>query len=216
MINIFKINIPKSIIPITILAVTLNILRVIIWGKLSFIYILWNILLAFIPFVISSYLLLYFKEKKINKTILIFGLFLWLLFIPNAPYIITDFIHLGDARSIPLIFDTILLFSSAMIGLILGFHSLLHVEQIINMKYSARKTSIIMGLIILLISFGMYLGRFLRFNSWDIFINHTSLIKNIWKIFSQSPNNLEVYLYTGLFFVFLFLFYKSFKYSIAK
>jgi uncharacterized membrane protein len=209
----YKIIFPKSVIPLTILAVILNILRVIIWGKFSFIYILWNIFLAFIPFIISSLLLSYTKIDKFKKTIFIIGIFFWLLFIPNAPYIITDFIHLGEIRAVPIIFDTFLLFSSASLGLIIGFHSFFHIEQIIKVKHSPRVTSIIMGLIILLISFGIYLGRFLRFNSWDIFINHTSLIKNIWKIFTISSSRVEVFLYTLLFFFFLVLFYKSWKYS---
>ena len=70
-----------------------------------------------------------------------------------------------------------------------------------------------MGVIIFMISFGVYLGRFLRFNSWDIFINHTSLIKNIWEILSQSATHIEVYFYTTLLFSFLFIFYKAWKYS---
>jgi uncharacterized membrane protein len=216
MINLFKLNIPKFIIPITIIAVVLNILRVILWDKISFIFILWNIFLALIPFIISSYLLIYSKKEKVNKIILILGFILWLLFIPNAPYIITDFIHLGEARAVPLIFDILLLFSSSLIGLWLCLSSLFHIEQIIKNKYNPKLTSIIMGFIILLISFGIYLGRYLRFNSWDIFINHTSLIKNIWKIFSEPSMYTGVYLYTGLLFFFIFLFYKSYKYSIKN
>lgn len=211
--KIFKINIPKYIIILTVLPVTLNILRLIIWDKKSFIYILWNIFLAFIPFVISYFLLQYYKKEKFNKILFIALSLLWLLFIPNAPYIITDFVHLGVTRSVPIIYDTLLLFSSATLGLILGFLSLFHIEQIIKMKYSKNMTSLIMAIIILMISFGVYLGRFLRFNSWDIFINHTSLIKNIWKIFSQFAIHVEVYLYTLLFFFFLYITYNAWKYS---
>ena len=214
--NIYKIYIPKSIITLTILAVTLSILRFVIWGKISFFYILWNILLAFIPFIISSLLLIFLKEKKYNRIIFFIGIFLWIIFIPNAPYIITDFIHLGTSRSIPIIYDTLLLFSSASVGLILCFHSLFHIEQIINIKYKRNMTSLVMIIILIMISFGLYLGRFLRFNSWDIFINHTSLIKNIWVIFSQSAGHTEVYFYTGLFFFSLYLSYNAWKYSNLK
>jgi uncharacterized membrane protein len=214
--NNYKIIIPKSVIPLTILAVTLNILRVVIWGKYSFIYIFWNIFLAFIPFVVSFLLLHFSKAEKFDKLVFIVGIFIWLLFIPNAPYLITDFIHLGEIHAVPMIYDVFLLFSSAAVGLILGFHSFYHIEQIIRMKYSSRATSVSMGIIILLISFGMYLGRFLRFNSWDIFIDHTSLIKNIWKIFSRPDSSLEVCLYTLLFFFFLILTYKSWKNSNIK
>jgi len=196
--------------------VVANILRIVIWNKESFIYILWNIFLAFIPFIISSFLLFYVKEKKIKKSLFIIGIFIWLLFIPNAPYIVTDFIHLGEIRTIPILFDIFLLFSSATLGLILGFSSLFHLEQIIKIRFSRVKTNLIMSLIILLISFGVYLGRFLRFNSWDVFFNHTSLIKNVWQVFSRSGSNFEVYLYTLLFFCFLSLFYEAWKSSNSK
>lgn len=211
--NIHKINIPKSIIILTILAVVLNILRVIIWGKMSFVYILWNIFLAFIPFIISSLLLSFSKEEKLNKIIFIIGIILWIIFIPNAPYIITDFIHLGVTRSVPIIYDILLLFSSASLGLILGFNSLFHIEQIIKTKYPKHITSLFMGIIMIMISFGVYLGRFLRFNSWDIFINHISFVNNIWKIFSQAATHMEVYIYTGLFFFSLYLSYNAWKHS---
>lgn len=214
--NVFKINIPKSVISLTILAVVLNVLRVIIWGKMSLIYILWNIFLAFIPFFISFILLSLSKEKKLSKIIFIIGFIIWMLFIPNAPYIVTDFIHLGEIRSVPMLYDIFLIFSSASVGLMLGFHSFFHIEQIIKTKYSPRITSLIMGLIMIIISFGIYLGRFMRFNSWDVFVNHTSLIKNVWRIFSQSTANTEVFLYTGLFFFFLYLSYKAWIYSNIK
>lgn len=214
--NIWKINIPKSIILITILAIIVNILRIIIWGKVSFIYILWNIFLALIPFVISSILLSFSKGGNLNKIIFIIGFILWLLFIPNAPYLITDFIHLGEIRAVPLLYDIILLFSSAYVGLLFFFYSLSHIEEIFKTKYKKFTTSIIMTIIIMMISFGIYLGRFLRFNSWDIFINHTSLVKNIWEIISDVAVHIEVYLYTLLFFFFLLISYHAWKYSNLK
>jgi len=212
----YKITIPKSIIPLLVLAIILNILRVVIWGKMSFVFIPWNIFLAFIPFIISSLLLSFSKKEKPNTVIFTLGFLLWFLFIPNAPYIITDFVHLGVVRGVPIMFDVFLLFSSALVGLILGLQSLSHIEQIIKMKYSIRLTSFLMGLIILMVSFGVYLGRFLRFNSWDIFVNHTSLIKNVWNIFTQSSSHIEVYLYTLLIFFFLYITYKSCKYLNIK
>jgi uncharacterized membrane protein len=211
--KIWKIKIPKSIIILTIFAIVLNIFRVIIWSKFSFLFILWNIFLAFIPFVISSLLLSFFKENKLNKIFFVTGTILWVLFIPNAPYIITDFIHLGETRSVPVLFDIFLLFSSASVGLILFFYSLSHIEQIIKVKYKKNITYTIIGIILIIISFGLYLGRFLRFNSWDIFINHISLVKNIWKIISQVAGHVEVYLYIALFFIFLLLSYSAWKYS---
>lgn len=195
-----KISIPKSIIPLIALAFALNILRVIIFGKFSFVYILWNIILAFIPFLISSILLYYSDIHKLNQTLFVLGGIVWLIFLPNAPYIVTDLIHLGEVRSVPILYDSVLLFTSAWVGLLLGLHSIEQFEKILLSKYSKKITNFIILMIILFTSFGIYLGRFLRFNSWDI-----------GKIFTQSNNYVNMYTYTLLFFFFIYTFYLSFK-----
>lgn len=210
--NFFKINIPKSIIPLLIFAVTLNILRIVIWGKYSFIYILWNIFLAFVPFIISSILLKCNEANKLNKTFFIISVFLWLLFIPNAHYIITDLIHLEEVRYAPVIYDTFLLFSSALVGLLFGLYSLSHMEQIIKIRFSEKIARISMLFIFLLIGLGIYVGRFMRFNSWDFFSNHVSILSSFHQIFSNPFDYIEVFIYTILFASFVYVSYKSWKY----
>jgi len=110
---------------------------------------------------------------------------------------------------VPVLFDTFLLFNTALLGLVIFCLSLEHIEKIILEKFSKRKTFLMTTLIILLISFGMYLCRFARFNSWDIFTNHQSLFGHIWGVISQTEAH--VYLYTLLFFSFLFLSYQFWK-----
>lgn len=209
--NILKAEVSKSILLLMIVAVVFNLLRIIIWEKASFVYILWNLFLALIPFTISLVLLTLHKEGTLNKIVFIVGIILWIIFLPNAPYLVTDLIHLGETKAVPIIYDTILLFSSALLGLVLTFYSLSHIEEIIRKSLSKRKTVLIMALIILLVSFGIYLGRFLRFNSWDIFINHYALLKNIWEILSQMAIHAEVYLFTIMYSFFLFFSYHAWK-----
>lgn len=209
--NIFKIKIPKEILLIISMVFFLIILRIIIFGSLSLVYILWNLFLATLPFVISSVLLKRLKDNNLTKPLFIIGGFFWLLLIPNAPYIITDLIHVGVVHNVPALYDSFLLFGSAWAGMLLGFHSLFHIEQIVRMKYSYKYTNLIISIILLLTSFGIYLGRFLRFNSWDIFFNHFSILKSVWIILSESAGHIEAYLYTALFFVFLYISYIAWK-----
>lgn len=214
--NIFKINVPKQIVLLLILAVSLNILRMIIFGSFSLIYILWNIFLAILPFLISSLLLKQAKEVRLSKGVFIIGIIFWVLLLPNAPYLVTDLIHIGVVHNVPALYDSILLFSSAWVGMLLWMHSLFHIEQIFRMKYSILKVKIIIAIIIFLTSFGVYLGRFLRFNSWDIFVNHFSVLKSVWGILSQSALHIEAYLYTALFFFFIYLSYGAWKHTQIK
>jgi len=209
--NFYKINIPKSIIILIILSLFLNIFRIIIWGKFSFIYILWNIFLAILPFIVSSSLLNANNNKGLTNTIFIICGFIWLLLIPNAPYIITDFIHIGEVRAVPALYDSFLIFSSALTGLLLGMYSINHIEVILKTRYSKKISSIIMMLTIFIISFGMYLGRFLRFNSWDVFARPEAFFLGVKEIFTNINNLVEALLYTILFFFFILLTYISWK-----
>jgi uncharacterized membrane protein len=210
--SVFKMEIPSFLVPLTILVVLPVVFRTIVWNTFSFSYLLWNVLLAFIPLVLSSIALSQPKRGIANKIIFIVCLILWLLFIPNAPYLVTDIIHLGETRAVPVLFDAFLLFSTALLGVITFCLSLEQIEKIILEKFSKIKTSVITTFIILLISFGMYLGRFARFNSWDFFIDHQSLIGHIREVFTQTGEH--VFAYTLLFFFFLcffYLFWKFFK-----
>ena len=210
--NTFNINIPKSIIPLLIFTLVLNLLRIIIWGKFSFIYIIWNIFLAFVPFLISVILLRLNEINKLKTSIFIIIGFIWLLFIPNAHYIITDLIHVGEVKYVPVVYDVFLLFSAALVGLLFGLYSLSHMEKIIKTKFSKRATSLSMLVIFLLIGFGIYIGRFMRFNSWDFFSNHISILNSFHEIFSNNTDYIEVFLYIILFSFFVYVSFKSWKY----
>lgn len=208
-----KISIPKSIVLIIALAIILNVLRVVLFGKFSFIYLLWNIFLAFVPFLISSLLLYLKQDGKLKNWLFIIVGIIWVLFLPNAPYIVTDLIHIGVVRSVPVLYDSVLLFTSAWAGLLLGMHSIFHIEKILLSLYSKKITSVIILIILALTSFGMYLGRFFRFNSWDIFVNPLSSSDKFIKNLSSSSYHIDALIYVVLFFLFICVSYYSWKSS---
>lgn len=220
----FKIKIPKSIIYLLGLALFLNILRIALFGNTSFVYMFWNIFLAFVPFFVSSLLLMYTNSDQpgrggkdnILKPLFIIGFIVWFVFLPNAPYVVTDFIHLGRIHGVPVMFDAFLLFAGASASLLMGFYSILHIEKILLLKFTKKITNIIILVIIFCASFGIYLGRYLRFNSWDLFVSHDSIITSIWKIFTESNNYANVYGYTLLFFIFIYVSYRAFREQYLK
>ncbi|MEO6729628.1 MAG: DUF1361 domain-containing protein [Ferruginibacter sp.] len=149
--------------------------RILYSGSIRFIFLLWNLFLAWIPFQVSLYLPL---EKPANKPHAYFLLALWLLFFPNALYIITDLIHLETKANVPVWYDAILLFTSAIAGLMMAFASLYKVELFFNKHVGPKASAKLIVGCLFLGSFGVYLGRFLRWNSWDI-------ISNPWQLASQ-------------------------------
>jgi uncharacterized membrane protein len=132
-------------------------------GSLSYIFLVWNLFLAFIPWWISNYI----KKRPFNiRQLPLFGV--WLLFIPNSPYILTDLFHLKQRALVPLWFDLVLVLSFALIGTIVFLKSLKDILTLLKSYVSPIQFTLITPVIFWLISLGLYLGRFLRFNSWDI------------------------------------------------
>lgn len=103
----------------------------------------------------------------------LFGL--WLLFLPNAPYILTDILHLTRASDAPAWYDLALLLSCSGTGLLLGYLSLLDVQEIVARSFSPIFGWIFAVVSLVLSGFAIYLGRFLRWNSWDVLVTPTRL-----------------------------------------
>lgn len=206
---------PMDIFIVLIMVIILNILRLLLFKSDSFVWLFWNIFLAIIPFAISTYLLWASDKHKVNKIIFVILAILWLLFIPNAPYLITDLIHIGEVRAVPVIYDAFLLFGAGWVGIYLWLYSNTQIESLLLIKYTKRVTKIIMFFIIFLTSFGIYLGRFLRLNSWEIFSDSSYFLK----ILHQKlivKGDLKEYLYIFLFTVFLYGLYFASKYRNKK
>ena len=135
----------------------------------------------------------YSKKEKWKQLILFLS---WLLFFPNALYIVTDLIHLEESTNVPLWYDAILLFASSFIGLIMAFVSLQKAEYLLNALFSRRLVNCLIPLILFLGSFGVYLGRFQRWNSWDVIHNPLALGTDILNRFISPVDNLKTWAIT--------------------
>ena len=148
--------------------------RVAATGQLTYVFLLWNLFLAFVPFVISGWWLTHHRVKS-NRWLLVFLLCIWLLFIPNSFYILTDLFHLTPITSAPRWFDLLLLLSFAWNGLLLGLLSVRKTEMVLR-EVSGRTFSLLMVFMVMwLNALGIYIGRYLRYNSWDVVAQPRSL-----------------------------------------
>ena len=161
-----------------IFCVILILIRVQYTKSITYIFLIWNLFLAGIPYIISQLIRVncWFKKKSL---FLLTSLGIWLLFLPNAPYIITDLIHLKYMDSGIIWFDTFLIFLFAVNGLFLGILSMTDVYCILKEKWNTTFASIIIIIIAYLSGFGIYLGRYLRWNSWDFFTNTNALVNDV-------------------------------------
>lgn len=152
--------------------------RVIITGEAFFLFLIWNLFLAFIPYVISEWLSTRVRVME-NKFALAGVLIAWLVFIPNSFYILTDLFHLYDLNDVPRWFDLLLIFSFAWNGLLFGLLSVRKIETIM-LAVSGRPFSLLIVFAVMwLNAFGVYIGRYLRFNTWDIISQPFSLFREL-------------------------------------
>jgi uncharacterized membrane protein len=137
-------------------------------GSHHYRFLLWNLFLAWVPLIAASAA---FALARRGATVMA-GMFVvvWLLFFPNAPYMLTDFIHLGARGPSPLWYDALMLSSFAWTALMLGFLSLYLIQAIVAPRASAAWGWVVVVGALALASFGVYIGRFAGFNSWDIVV----------------------------------------------
>jgi len=129
----------------------------------------WNLFLAWIPFVLAYLAHAMSWKKLLLYLVLPVTAFLWLIFFPNAPYILTDLNHLAkETTSAPLWYDVILMVWFSWTGLLLGLVSLYLMHDIIQRTFGRWLGWVFVFAVSGLSSFGVYLGRFVRFNSWDL------------------------------------------------
>lgn len=193
--------------------------RIFITLEIDYLYLIWNLFLAWIPFGLSVLIRsIYFKNtgsKKRNIAILLAGV-VWFFFYPNAPYMITDFIHFRgikfylykDGRFAGFNDDFIVWYDFVMnsifilTGFLLGFLSLYLLQRVIFVKIGKVSSWGFVCGVLLFSSFGIYLGRFIRWNTWDIVSNPVSLMKSV-----MESLHLQALSFTFLFSFFLLLIY---------
>jgi len=146
-----------------------TVARHIITGRLAYYFLNWNLLLALIPLFVSLFISSGFVRRK--PKILTAALFvIWLMFFPNAPYIITDLFYLKNHPARMFWYDTITILLFAWTGLLAGFFSLDIIKDTLFSKLSRVKNIVIICALLFVCAFGVYLGRELRWNTWEIFV----------------------------------------------
>lgn len=138
----------------------------------------WNLFLAWIPLVLA--LIVYNRDRPgASIPALAVGGALWLVFLPNAPYIITDLKYIEGFRGARALYDAVLLVVAAGTGLLLCLTSLLLMHTVARRLVGAFDAWALAVGALALSSFGIYLGRVQRWNSWDVFVRPGSLFSHV-------------------------------------
>ncbi|SKC88999.1 DUF1361 domain-containing protein [Maledivibacter halophilus] len=208
----------KTLLILSIIGFVMIAFRIINQRSIRFAFLIWNLFLAWIPLFLSSAMKYINKNKRqgIKKTIYLLALgFCWLIFYPNAPYIVTDVIHLSvynyytisnssynfDFNFI-MWYDLVLVMLFIFTGYIIGHISLYRVHKIVEDKYKKSLGWIFIFIVSNLSGFAIFLGRFLRLNSWEFVTNP----KNLFRMIFESINSGSLK-FTFMFGLFIFLIY---------
>lgn len=211
----YKLAIGSLLILATLISIILEKLLVYFNGGNPYSFLLFNLALAWIPMIAAA--LAYWTHR--NR--IAFWIFMpictliWLIFFPNAPYLLTDFQHLAYSGSeTPLWFDVITLIWFAWTGLLLGVFSLSLMQEVVTDVFN-RFTGWGFAIgVTILSSLGVYLGRFLRWNSWDLLYDPIPIARDLYSIVRHPMSNLPTYVFTILFtllFLFIYLTFHLFS-----
>lgn len=177
--------------------------RVLVGHSGRYWFMLWNLFLAWLPLVFAWGLQSSLKHNRwLSWKPLLFTL-LWLSFLPNSFYMVSDLVHLHSTGEVSLLYDSVLMFSFIFSGMVLGFTSLFIVQRQLQTKLHRRNTHALMTGVLLACSFAIYLGRDFRLNSWDILINPAGLIFDVSDQFINPTQHPQVITTTLMFFALL-------------
>ncbi len=180
-------------------------------NSIRYFFLIWNLLLAWIPYLIAIRV----NQKKSFQMTDLIWIFIWCLFFPNAPYIITDFFHLTKKADIPLWYDTLIIYGFSFMGLFLGLSSMSEINTHLKKCFNNLFIDVITAIFCFVAAFGIYIGRYQRWNSWDILSSPLLLFKNIFDTIIDYPHN-GILHFSVLFGGFLLVTYSLLKSLVAK
>jgi uncharacterized membrane protein len=205
-----------------LLVIAMLISRILYTGQNTYAFIVWNMFLAFMPLFIAMLA----RRFSFQSWKLIIASAVWLLFFPNAPYLITDLYHLSHFKGVPIWYDALMLFTAAYSCVLMGFVSLRIMEvqwqQGWQFTWFAKWNSnlVFRAILILMLftatGFGIYLGRELRYNSWDIITDTNDLVLDIGSRILSPVKHIRTWGFTLIYAVCLYFFYSIIGFNSRK
>lgn len=194
----------------TLLAVAIYAVRVLISHHYAYNLLVWNLFLAWLPYGFSLVTAgLYHKQVK-NRWMMAAPGLAWLAFFPNAPYLVTDFYHLEYRPPVPMWFDIGLITTYAFTGFFLASASLRTMQSLVKVYLGGKLSWLFAFMTIGLGGLGVYLGRFVRVNSWDLLIHPFQIVRGLGAPVFDPLDNLRFFGFTLMFTAILLVFYLMF------
>ncbi|MBN1876609.1 MAG: DUF1361 domain-containing protein [Anaerolineae bacterium] len=173
----------------------------------TFTFLLWNLFLAWVPYLCSMWAIRLQQKHPRQWWLLLIPCAIGIAFFPNAPYIVTDFLHLRERSDIPLWYDIGLLASFAWTGIVLGSYALRLMQEIVKVWLGVLLSWAFVFVVLGLSGMGVYMGRFLRWNSWDLVLQPKAILYDVAVRLRYPTGHLSTYGVTLLFAALMFVCY---------
>ncbi len=205
-------SILSSLITFSLVAVLLIILVEFYSSDYAFNYFIWNLFLSWIPLLIAFRLVKVLRSKLWSSWEALAYSFIWLIFLPNSFYMISDLIHINEVPGSYTVLFAVAFMAIIVSALINGFLSVYLVQAEFNKRVSIRTSETLITTLFVLSSYGIYIGRVLRWNSWDVFFNPTGVLYDL----SNQVINFRSLGYTLMITFVFFIFLTSSYYLIKR
>lgn len=191
----------KSLFGLSLVCIFLYVIRIIASDSFRYGFIPWNLSLIWIALFIS-----YLTSERLKKVVdykTLALLVLWIGFLPNTWYVLTDFVHVYPTGEVSQLYDIVLIASLVVVGFIAGFTSLFLVHKRLIPIIGSKISGYVMAGVLLISSFGIYLGRDLRWNTWDVISNPAGILVDLTDRIIDPLGHPRFITMTGLFFILL-------------
>ncbi len=198
-----RLGIAKALLISNLVSIMLFGLRVIATHNAQYWFLLWNLLLAWMPVLFVFLLSRQLKHKSWKKPLPVVLTLLWLGFLPNSFYLMSDLIHLQSTGDIGVLFDVVLFLSCIWNGVVAGMLSIVWVHKALLKRKGPIFAASLVSVVFALTSFAIYLGRTLRWNTWDVLINPAGVLFDVSERVINPLAHPQVVVTTLTFFVLL-------------
>ncbi len=197
---------PRTQFVLTLLLASLASVLLFVYGAYrnrssAFDYFIWNLFLAWLPLLFAGWLVRVLRRKSWSSWEGLSVSVLWLLFLPNSFYMVSDFIHLQEVRRVDVLYDAVMFTSFIFVGVVLGLSSLYLVHREFAKRFTRVGSTAWLAVVFVLCGFAIYLGRDLRWNSWDVFTNPGGLLFDVSDRLLHPSAYSQMFLTVGTFFV---------------
>jgi len=196
-------RITLSLVGLTGVSVALFLAGAVSNRSLNFDYLIWNLFLAWTPLLVVIVLLRRLRKQRWSDWQPLALTLAWLLLLPNSFYMISDFVHVRDVVRTDLLYDVVMFTAFIFTSVMLGFSSLVMVHLELRKRVNARTAHLCIAAILFLCSYAIYLGRDLRWNSWDVLVNPAGILFDVSDHLIHPLHSGDMYTTTISFFVLL-------------